>query len=263
MRSTFGIVTRSQAVPGPLPGSTLASTRLWLSSELSEEERAALEAAFSDIRQMEAGEELLKEGSRSGSLHLLLDGWACRSKQLSNGTRQIPALLTPGDFCDLDGLMLRRPNYDVITLTPCTVAVLGRDSARDIKARYPRIATVLWWLASVENSILTEWMLCLGRRSAIEHLAHLLCELLVRLSLVGRAEENGYALPMTVEQLADVLGLTPAQVNGSLNTLRNHGLITLEDGWLTMRDWTAMKALSGFRTAYLHPEGVPRLLQAA
>lgn len=241
----------------------LASTRLWLSSELTAQERAVLERALSGVRTLEAGHTVVREGDRADSLHLLLDGWACRYKLASDGARQIPALLTPGDFCDLDALLFERLDYGITTLTSCTIAVLPREDVRRITAEHPGIAAALWWLMAVENSILSEWTLCLGRRSALQHLGHLLCELLVRLSAAGRVQENGYKLPLTQEQLGDVLGLTSVHVNRTLQTLRNDGLISLHQGRLTILDWPALKALSDFRPGYLHPEGMRRLSEAA
>ena len=241
----------------------LSLTRLWLSSELTARERQVLETACSDIRHVDSGQTVVREGDRADSLHLLLDGWAYRYKLTKDGSRQIPALLTPGDFCDLDALLFDRMDYSLTTLTPCTVAVLPREDARRISMQNPGIAAALWWLMAVENSILSEWTLCLGRRSALQHLAHLLCELLVRLSAAGRVEENGYMLPLTQEQLADVLGLTGVHVNRTFQTLRNDGLISLHKGRLTIIDWPALKALSDFRSGYLHPEGMRRLPEAA
>ena len=242
---------------------SLASTRLWLSSELTPQERQVFEDALSDVRRLDPSHTVVREGERADSLHLLLDGWACRYKLTKDGARQIPALLTPGDFCDLDALLFDRLDYGVTSLTPCTVAVLPRDEARRISAQHPGIAAAMWWLMAVENSILSEWTLCLGRRSALQHLAHLLCELLVRLAAAGRVEDNSYLLPLTQEQLADVLGLTAVHVNRTLQTLRNDGLISLEQGRLTILDWPAIKTLSDFRSGYLHPEGMRRLPEAA
>lgn len=258
---------RSRHIPDVVGGRSvtpnLASTRLWLSTRLAADEREVLEHTFSDVRKLATGQTIVREGEQANMLHLLLDGWACRYKLTKDGARQIPALLTPGDICDLDALLFDRLDYGLSTLTPCTVAVIPRDEARRISARHPGIASTLWWLMAVENSILSEWTLCLGRRSALQHLAHLLCELLVRLSAAGRVEDNSYVLPLTQEQLADVLGLTSVHVNRTLQTLRNNGVISLHHGRLTILDWPALKSLSDFRSGYLHPEGVRRLREAA
>ena len=235
---------------------SLAATRLWLYTSMGEDERAALETACSDVRVVEAKHDFVTERSPTDAIHILLEGWACRYKLTRERARQIPALLVPGDICDIDAILLDRLDYGVSTLTPCKVAVLPRAALLELGARYPRIGAAFWWLTMVENSILTEWTLCLGRRSADQHLAHLFCELLVRLSAVGRAENNGYALPLTQEQIADVLGLTPVHVNRTLQHLRRAGLVEMDRGRLAILDWEAIKRHADFNPAYLRPEGL-------
>ena len=241
----------------------LAGTRLWLYAGIGEEERTALEAACSEVRVVEARHDLVKERSSTDAMHILLEGWACRYKLVRNGTRQIPALLVPGDICDIDALLLDRLDYSVAALTPCTVAILPRAAVLELSARYPRIASAFLWLTMVENSILTEWTLCLGRRSASQHLAHLFCEMFFRLSAVGRADEDGYVLPLTQEQIADVLGLTNVHVNRTLQSLRSEGVVASDRGRLTILDFEALKRRADFDTAYLRPEGLRHVLAAA
>ncbi|WP_419828241.1 Crp/Fnr family transcriptional regulator [Sphingomonas sp.] len=97
----------------------------------------------------------------------------------------MPALLLPGDVCDIVGLYVRRYDYSVVMLIACHVASIGRDALLNRIDEYPRIGQALTWLAFVENAVLSEWIACLGRRSAREHLAHLLCELHARLDAVA------------------------------------------------------------------------------
>ena len=143
------------------------------------------------------------------------------------------------------------------------MAVVPRAKLMALSARYSRIGGALWWLTMVENSTLTEWGLSLARRSAEQHFAHFLCELLVRLSRVGRAEGNSYPLPLTQEQIADVLGLTPVHVNRTLKRLRDSGLVEMNQERLTILDWNAFKQQAGFDPKYLHAEEVRRTAAAA
>lgn len=237
-----------------MPNPLLA--RLRLLSTLSEVELAALEAACSDVRQVGARLDLVREGDRPERLHVVLDGWACRQKVAADGRRHIPALLLPGDIGDIDSLHVRRLDYSVTTLTPCTLAVIDRAAALELIERHPSIGQALMWLTFVENATLAEWNFGLGRRTAKEHLAHLFCELLIRLSAVGRAEANGYPMPLSQGELADVLGLTSVHVNRVLQPLRGEGLIELQAQRLTVRDWDGLKKAGGFDAAYLHPHGM-------
>ena len=108
------------------------------------------------------------------------------------------------------------------------------------------------WSTLVDEAILREWVGNIGRRTASQRIAHLLCELLVRLKAVGLAEDDVYEFPLTQAELADAAGLSTVHVNRTLQELRAAGLITLKSRLLTIRDVERLKALAGFDPAYLH-----------
>ena len=230
--------------------------RLRVLTSLSEDDLDGLGDACTATQVYPAHADLVPEGHGTDRLHVVLDGWACRYRVLDDGRRQFPALLLPGDICDIDGFLLRRVHFGVAALTPCTVATLAHARLREIMDRSPAIRDVFWWLTFVENAVSAEWTTGLGRRSATERLAHLLCELLVRLSAVQMTEDNSYTLPLTQEQIADVLGVSTVHVNRTLQELRALGLISLEGRRLTIHDWEGLKGLAGFSPDYLHVEGL-------
>lgn len=92
----------------------------------------------------------------------------------------------------------------------------------------------------------------IGRRSAPERLAHLFCELLVRLQAVGLVGEDGYAMPVTQIDLADTTGLTSVHVNRSLQDMRKEGLIDLRKRRLRILDLPRLRTLAEFDPADLH-----------
>lgn len=232
--------------------------RLRLITSLSEDDLRLLEDACQATQRIAARADVHPEGHRPGSLHIVLEGWAARYKLLPDGRRQLPALLLPGDVCDLDGLLVKRIHSGVCALTPCTVAVLPHAELRALMERRPPIREAFWWLLCVENAISAEWSVGLGRRTAEEQMAHLLCELLIRLWSVGLSTDNGYALPLTQTDLGDALGLSNVHVNRTLRELRERGVVTLEDRWLTIHDRTALKAIGHFDVDYLHVDGPRR-----
>lgn len=241
--------------PSP-PTTNPLIARLRLLTGLSDDDLELLERACAAMRSSAAGTDIAPEGARPDGLHVVLDGWAARYKLLSDGRRQLPALLLPGDICDLDGLLLRRVHSGVCALTSCKVAMLPHTQIRALMDRRPAIREAFWWLASVENAVSAEWSVRLACRTADERMAHLLCELLLRLCTAGLSQTNGFALPMTQVDLADALGLSAVHVNRTLKGLRGRGVIALEDGWLTIRDYEALRTLAGFCADYLHVEGL-------
>ena len=46
-----------------------------------------------------ARQDLVREGDRPAGMYLILEGWATRYRQRADGSRQILAILLPGDLC--------------------------------------------------------------------------------------------------------------------------------------------------------------------
>lgn len=216
---------------------------------------ASLQELGAEVRTIEANTNFLPEGPRRGAVHVLLDGWAARFKILENGSRQIPALRLPGDICDIEALYLDQMDCGTTSLTRCAVAAVARDGLAALINRRAGVRAAIGRMAAVENAIATQWTVCLGRRSARERLAHLLCELMARLQAVRAAGASGFTLPLTQEEIADVLGLTAVHVNRTLQNLRSDGLIRLKDHRLQVPDLGALHRLAGYDGRYLHLPG--------
>src|SRR5438067_12831623 len=96
-------------VPGAFSftsGPAVAS-KLEAFTRLSRDDRAALDEVTHNFRFVDPRRDLISEGDRPRYVHLVLDGWACRYKQLPDGKRQIVSLFVPGDFCDVNGSTLK------------------------------------------------------------------------------------------------------------------------------------------------------------
>jgi CRP-like cAMP-binding protein len=100
--------------------------------------------------------------------------------------------------------------------------------------------------------VLRAWIVNIGRRPAFERVAHLMCELHLRLKNVGFAPGGDVALPLTQETLADAFGLTPLHVNRVLQRLRAEGLIELKGGRLRIPSYRRLRDAAGFNPNYLH-----------
>lgn len=231
-------------------------TRLQLLTSLSDDALGEIEAACSAGQPFEAHTDIVCEGSATDSVHFVMEGWCCRYRILPDGRRQLPALLLPGDICDLDGLLLRRIHFGVATITPCTVASIPRLQLHALMDSNREIRDVFWWLLSAENSIATEWIVGLGQRSAEERLAHLLCELLLRLTPVQLAPNNSFTLPLTLHELGELLGISAVHIARTLQDLRAKGIIRFDQGHITIFNWPELKKISDFTSSYLHLEGL-------
>jgi CRP-like cAMP-binding protein len=112
----------------------------------------------------------------------------------------------------------------------------------------------MWTETLIDASIFREWVLNVGRRPAISRIAHLLCELGLRLEAAGLAEAGRYELPLTQEQIADAAGLTSVHVNRVLQELGRLGLIARSRRSVTIPDWEQLRRIGDFNGRYLHLE---------
>ena len=227
-------------------------SKLERGADLTTEDRATLDIVVRSPRKVGRRKDLILEGEAPNDVQLVLEGFACRYKVLPNGRRQIMAFLIPGDFCDFHVAMLGTMDHAIATLTSCTMVAISRETIADLTAHHPQIARALWWCTLVDEAILREWLVSMGQRPADHQVAHLLCELLVRLQSVGRATDTSYELPLTQQELGDALGLSVVHTNRSLQTLGHDGLIVFADGRLTIPNVVKLKDYAGFDPNYLH-----------
>jgi CRP-like cAMP-binding protein len=216
------------------------------------DKRLLQQAASARIVNYDSHQDIIAEGEEPNDVNLILAGWVCRYKQLADGGRQVMSFLLPGDLCDLNIFLLRRMDHALGTLTPVVVAKITRDLLQEMLNADPRLTRALWWEVLVTAAIHREWLVNIGRRTALERVAHLLCEVYVRQQAVGRVRAGRCELPITQVELADALGLSAVHVNRTLRELRLAGLIDWRDKQLGIPDLDALTAVARFDPDYLH-----------
>ena len=220
---------------------------------LSNADRAELaQLTAQATRIVEPRHDLIREGDTPSVVYLILKGWACRYRTLKDGRRQIIDFAIPGDLCDLNIFILDHVDHSIGALTKLAVAQIERDELHRIATSSPNITTALWWQELVSKSIHREWIVNVGQRSALERVAHLFCEMFLRLETVGLSDGFSCDFPPTQQDIADATGLTAVHVNRTVQELRRSGLVVLEGRRLTIPDLAALQAAGMFNPAYLH-----------
>lgn len=220
--------------------------------QLSAEGVSALLAATADPKQIPARKDLIREGDRPNVVFVVLEGWVCRYKILPSGTRQILAYLMPGDACDLHVQLLAEMDHSIQTVTPALIATIDRAEMDDIMDRHVGVAKAMYIAQLVDEGTMRAWITSIGRRSSIERVAHLMCELYLRARNIGLTSETHLDLPLSQLLLADSLGMTPVHLNRVLKELRKTGAMTLQRGSLRITDPAALVHVAGFDENYLH-----------
>ncbi|MFO1256648.1 MAG: Crp/Fnr family transcriptional regulator [Sphingomonadaceae bacterium] len=239
--------------------------RLSSVSPLSSIDRAALLRICWRARNMKSKTHLARYGEKRTAFPVILSGWAARSYLMRDGSRQITGILIPGDICHHDAEPGQRARDEIVALSPCRIAWIDYADLEQVAADNPAIAEALRIYTRLEKSILTEWIVNIGRRDALERTAHFICEVWTRLKLTDPSTRKQFEFPITQEDLADVLGLTPVHINRKLQQLRQEGLITLQSRQLTIHNVSALADIAGFEESYLdpHPQAEERLAAAS
>ncbi len=219
---------------------------------LTDDERQALESLPMQLSVIREDQDIVREGDRPSRSCLILSGFACAYKVTAQGKRQIVAFNIPGDIPDLQSLHLKVLDNSISTISPCRVGFIAHADLRDLCERYPRITSAFWRETLIDAAIFREWVTNVGRREGPNRMAHVLCEMMVRLRAVGLVEDDACDLPITQGEFADALGFTTVHVNRVLQHLRAEGLIVTQGTKLTIPDWNRLKEVGEFDPTYLH-----------
>ena len=216
------------------------------------EENALEELATQRVRMFASHESLVEEGDKPSVFYLIREGWACGAKHLEDGRRQITAVFLPGDICHLDLLVFNRMDYSVDSLTPLLVSEVTPAAFEELTLVHPKLGHAFWSEALASAAVQREWTINIAQRGAFERVAHLICELFLRLHRVGLTDGNSCEWPLTQVELADALGLTGIHINRMLQQLRSEDLIILKGRLMTVPDIAALQRVAGFDADYLN-----------
>jgi CRP-like cAMP-binding protein len=225
--------------------------------DIPAEEEEALRAIVEPPRAYAARKILIAENEPLERSALLVDGLLGRFKDMRDGQQQISEIHVPGDFADLHSFTLKRIDHGIVALTDCMVSWVPHTALAEVIERYPHLGRMLWFITNLDAAIHRAWTVSLGRRDAVERMAHLLCELQIRLEVVGLADPTGYPLTLTQSDLANCLGLTSVHVNRVLRDLRERGLVTFKGGHVTIANPAGLRELAEFSPDYLFLEKRP------
>lgn len=220
--------------------------------DISAEEEAAIRAAVSHSIDVRADRLAVRERELMDHSMILLSGIAARRKDMRDGRRQYTELHVAGDFTDLHSFTLKYLDHDIVALSDCSFALVPHENLKKITERHPHLTRVLWFSTNVDAAIHREWVVSLGTRSALARMAHLFCEMFVRMELVGLTRGLCYDFPISQQELGEMLGITSVHANRTLQQLRKQGVVEFAGGLVTIRDVAALKGIAEFDASYLY-----------
>ena len=244
---------------GSGPASMIAPFLLRLQSfvALDESDASALMRSLTISRELAPGDIFLEQGQPVRAVQIVLSGIACRFKILPDGHRQITGLVVPGDFCGFRSLPSGTTDHGAAALSAGKIAGVPLANLVQLFEQRPRLIEAFMQMAAVDEAIGREWLISLGHRTAEQRLAHLYCELFVRLQSVGLTDGNTYMLPLTQAELGSAVGLSSVHVNRTLQQLRRRQQISVKAGQVRLLDPSGLAATALFDASYLRPAKSP------
>lgn len=229
-----------------MQGNSLLAKKLDTFVRLSTLELACINELQATPIRVERGKELVHQGGEGHIAYILQSGWGCSFKLLPDGGRQIITFPIPGDCVGLRSVLLRTADHSFSALTDAIVSPVTISRLLSVFAEFPHLGAAFLWATSRDEAVVVEHLASLGRRSAIERLAHFFLELHDRLRLVGLASDREFSCPLNQFLLADALGLSAIHVNRVLRQLRERQLLTFRQHKVVIHDTERLQDLAGY-----------------
>ncbi len=225
--------------------------RIMLRSPLSAEEQSAVLHLSGQRCLIDSRRDIVTPGHNVDHACLVVTGLAGRFDLDAEGRRQITAFHLPGDMCDLHSVPSPHTGWGISALVPTTILRIPHAELRRLVSQSNALALALWRDSVVDASILAKWLAIFAHKTATARLAHLLCEMGIRMETVGLGAKTHFQFAATQEQLADTLGLTTVHVNRTLQGLRKDGLVKSVGQVIEILDWPRLAEIAKFDPTYL------------
>lgn len=221
-------------------------------AELPAEDLELLTRMPSTIGHFDSHDQILRKTDQPSHCCVLLQGYLCW-KDDNDG--QITSIYVPGDVPDLHALIAPRLEAHLVALGPAVVAFVPHAFFHEISSLSPNLHHAFRLLGIIDAACLRNWIINLGSRDSLTRVAHLICEIAVRLQAVGLARDNRFPSPFTQSDLASACAISAVHTNRIIQDLRRKDVLNWHSRTITISDWQALSRLACFEGDYLGLRG--------
>jgi CRP/FNR family transcriptional regulator, anaerobic regulatory protein len=225
-------------------------TRLERYLELTPEERDALDWAERREQRIRAGQVLMAEGAANDQLYVVQQGWLHSSTTLASGGRQIVRFHYAGDLIGTSSIAWSFASATLTAVSDCIVSELSKVNLGRIFKAQPRLAGLLYAVASAENVAMSDRLTSIGRTGAVERLSTLLLDMLARLRTTAGGVVDSFELPLTQADIGDAVGLTKVHVNRTIREMERREIIERIGRRVRIKNEKALAQSVGFVDRY-------------
>lgn len=216
-------------------------------TNLTDTEIELLATLEKDPREYPKDCRLADVGSEADRFFTLQSGWACATRTLADGQRQVLDIFLPGQIMGLREMSFHHNLSEFRSITAIVACPFPREHLSEIFDKSPKLTDLFFMILAREQSMLIERVINIGRRNAAERLAHFIVEMKVRLNQTSEEFE----LPLNQTIIGDALSLSSVHVSRTFRTLKEKNLITKTDNVIQVKDLDALIDFAGFDRSYL------------
>jgi len=218
--------------------------------DLTDDEITLLGTLEGDSHVFRPGDVVRGPGTGSGDLYVVSKGWIYSAIDLENGSRQITNIYLPGDIVGLMDLAYDQSTLSIISMTHSVINEVSHNRLRDIRKKSRRLSPILFVVDMRQHVHAVDRLIAISQFEAFDRICHLLSELCRRMK--DQEHENGedLVIPLTQQQIGEMLGLTSIHVNRTFKRLQDENLVLVARGRISIPDMRRLNTLTDVRTAF-------------
>ena len=214
--------------------------------ELSPRDHDLLTAFEAEQREYRKRDLVRREGDEVKYLFVVKKGWFYGHSLLPSGKRQVHRLYLPGDLIGTQEVVCKTATVNVSAASKGILCPFEKAGLKTVFVESPRLTALLYSIEALDQVTQDDRLRSIARMDAAGRLAHFFLQVFSRLSVAGEQQGDTLKVEMSQELIGDALGLTGIHVNRTFRQLSEDGLISLDNGSLTLRDREALKSIAAF-----------------
>ncbi|MGB6231810.1 MAG: Crp/Fnr family transcriptional regulator [Litorimonas sp.] len=193
------------------------------------------------------GRSIIASGQPVSSVFLISEGWAVSRLSIDTDDTQILDILGPGSFAGLDHLdELGDDDYAAIALQDVLAYRFDAEKLQDVCSKSPELSQWLSEELSHQTQRAQRHLAALGQLPARGRLAFAMIRIFDVAQQTGESVTGKtIRLPMTQEEIGNMLGLTNVSISKLMSAFRKEGLIDYGRNRIVLHDLEALSEICG------------------
>lgn len=204
---------------------------------------AKLASTFTRLINVPRRLDVRREGSDSASLYYLERGWACTSRVVITGDRQIIDVHLAGEIMGWSSIASSVAVDTITTITDCYLRTIDIANFKKLVSTDANYVDTMMRHLCVRNVAISDRLTSLGLSDAAGRVAAFICEIHSRVSGCG-ADILKFELCMSQPEIGEATGLTGVHINRVLRKLREANVMTMNKTQVSIDDLGTLRKIA-------------------